>query len=135
MYGRWEIGVIGFILPIANIKFLLHNIRPKRLPETTVTDGELGKVCITLNAIESLVLKVIQGIENIKDSKIKIKKKENGVSVLLRLTVNHDVVIPEITFKLQKAIKDYTETTAGIYVSDVQVSIDNVSNHSKQKAT
>lgn len=57
------------------------------------------------------------------------------MSVLLRLTVNHDVVIPEITFKLQKAIKDYTETTAGIYVSDVQVSIDNVSNHSKQKAT
>ncbi len=134
LYGRWETGVVGLILLIVSLRFLLYGLKSRQLPETTVRDGELGKVCITLNAVESLVLKVIQDIENVKDSKIKIKKRENGVSVLLRLTVNHDVIIPEMTFELQKAIKDYIETTAGIFIKDVRVSIDNVSNQSKQKA-
>lgn len=81
-----------------------------------------------------VLLKVVRGIENIKDSKIKIKKLDNGVSILLKLTVNFDVIIPETSFELQKTIKDYIENTAGITVKDVRVSIDNVSNQPKQKA-
>ncbi len=78
-------------------------------------------------------MKVIRDIENIKDSKIKVKKQENGISILLKLTVNYDVIIPEMTSELQKTIKDYIETTAGISVNDIQISIDNVSNQLKQK--
>ena len=133
LYGRWETGFVGLILLLVSLRFLLYGLKSKQLPETTVRDGELGKICITLNAIESLVQKVIRDIENVKDSKIKIKKQENGVSIVLKLTVNYDVVIPEITSELQKTIKDYIETTAGILVKDVCISIDNVSNQSKQK--
>ena len=73
-------------------------------------------MCITLNAVESLVLKVIRDIENIKDSKVKIRNQENGISIILKLIVNYDVIIPDMTTELQKTIKDYLETTAGILV-------------------
>lgn len=133
LYGRWETGVAGLILLLVSLRFLLYGLKTDRLPETTVRDGELGKVCITLNAVENLVQKVIRDIENVKDSRIKIKKQENGVSIVLNLTVNYDIVIPEITSELQKTIKDYIESTAGILVKDVRISIDNVSSQSKQK--
>ncbi|MDD4569919.1 MAG: alkaline shock response membrane anchor protein AmaP [Tepidanaerobacteraceae bacterium] len=133
-YGRWETGVVGVVLLLLSLRFLLSGLKTRQLPDTTIANGELGKVSITLNAVESLVLKVVRGIENIKDSKIKIKKLDNGVSILLKLTVNFDVIIPETSFELQKTIKDYIENTAGITVKDVRVSIDNVSNQPKQKA-
>ncbi|AEE91544.1 conserved protein of unknown function [Tepidanaerobacter acetatoxydans Re1] len=133
LYGRWETGVIGIVLLLISLRFLFYGLKSESVPETTVKDGELGRVCITLAAIENLALKVIRDIENIKDSKIKVKKQENGISILLKLTVNYDVIIPEMTSELQKTIKDYIETTAGISVNDIQISIDNVSNQLKQK--
>jgi uncharacterized alkaline shock family protein YloU len=133
LYGRWETGIVGLILLLVSLRFLLYGLKSKQLPETTIRDGELGKVCITLNAVESLVLKVIRDIESVKDSSIKIKKQENGVSIILKLTVNYDVIIPDMASELQKTIKEYTENTAGILVKDVRISIDNVSNQSRQK--
>lgn len=133
LYGRWETGVVGLVLLVLSLRFLLYGLKSQRHPEATVKDGELGKVCITLNAVESLVLKVIRDIENIKDSKVKIRNQENGISIILKLIVNYDVIIPDMTTELQKTIKDYLETTAGILVKDVRISIDNVSNQSKQQ--
>ncbi|WP_296971129.1 alkaline shock response membrane anchor protein AmaP [Tepidanaerobacter sp. EBM-38] len=133
LYGRWETCAIGLVLLLISLRFLFYGLKSNRVSETTVKDSELGKVCITLDAIENLALKVIRDIENIKDSKIKVKKQENGVSILLKLTVNYDVIIPEMTLELQKTIKDYIETTAGISVNDIQISIDNISNQPKQK--
>jgi uncharacterized alkaline shock family protein YloU len=64
---------------------------------------------------------------------VHIKKREDGISILLKLVVNYDVAIPEMTSALQKSIKNYIETTAGITVKDVNISVDNIFNPYKQR--
>ena len=46
--------------------------------------------------------------------------------------INHDVIIPDMTKELQLNIKDYIENTAGISVTDVKVSIENILTEAKQ---
>ncbi|NLZ55027.1 MAG: alkaline shock response membrane anchor protein AmaP [Thermoanaerobacteraceae bacterium] len=133
VYGRWETGAFGLVLLIFSLCFLVYALKSKRVPETIVRDNDLGKVCITLNAVESIVQKVIRDVEDVKESRIYIKKQEDGVSVALKITVNYDVIIPELTSELQKTIKDYVESTAGILIKNVRISVSNVSNQIKQK--
>ncbi|HHX22487.1 MAG TPA: alkaline shock response membrane anchor protein AmaP [Thermoanaerobacterales bacterium] len=134
IYGRWETGAVGVVLLLISLKLLFSGIKPRKRPEAIITNGELGKVSITLNAIENLVFKVIRDTENIKDAKIRIKKYDESVSIILKLTIDFDVDIPNISLNLQNTLKDYINKTAGIIVKDVQITIDNVSNQTKQKA-
>lgn len=134
MYGRWEIGAVGLILLLMSLKLLLSGLKSQRYPETIIKSGDLGNVAISFNAIESLILKLTRDIENVRDVKVHIRKKEDGISVMLKLVVNFDVVIPEMSSTLQKSIKDYIETTAGIMVKDINISVDNIFNpYNKQR--
>ncbi|AYO30702.1 alkaline shock response membrane anchor protein AmaP [Biomaibacter acetigenes] len=133
LYGRWEVGVVGFIFLLTSVRFLLSGLKAQRYSETVIKNGELGNISISLNAIENLILKITRDIENVKDVKVHIKKREDGISILLKLVVNYDVAIPEMTSALQKSIKNYIETTAGITVKDVNISVDNIFNPYKQR--
>ncbi|HHW02662.1 MAG TPA: alkaline shock response membrane anchor protein AmaP [Thermoanaerobacterales bacterium] len=133
LYGRWEVGAVGFIFLITSIKFLLSGLKTQHYPEAVIKNGEFGNISISLNAIENLILKIIRDIENVKDVKVHIKKREDAISILLKLVVNYDVIIPEMTSELQKSVKNYIETTAGITVKDVNIKIDNVFNPYKQR--
>jgi len=129
-YGRWETGVIGAALLIISIRFIVPGLKPKQPAESTIKTSEIGSVSISLAAVESLVLKLIREIEKIKDVKVKIRKSENGVSILLRMVVTHDVKIPELSTELQKDVKEHIETATGLIVSDVSIKVDNVYNPS-----
>ncbi|GAQ26123.1 alkaline shock response membrane anchor protein AmaP [Tepidanaerobacter syntrophicus] len=136
LYGRTEALATGIVLLLIGIRFLFYSLKSnKKVRETIIKSDELGKIAITLDAVESLVLKVIKDNENIKDSTIIVKRQDKGVSIILKLVVNYDVVIPDIAAELQNTIKNYIETTAGVPVSDIQINITNISNQSKPKAS
>lgn len=133
LYGRWETSIVGLVLLLISLRLFFLNIKTERNPETSIHNGELGNVSITLKAIESLVKKVIGETEDIKDAKIKIHKQNDCISIILKIMINHDVIIPDMTKELQLNIKDYIENTAGISVTDVKVSIENILTEAKQK--
>lgn len=133
VYGKWETGALGIVLLIFSLFVLVYVLKPRKLPEAVVSDSELGKVCITLGAVESLVQKVIRDIQDVTESRIYIKRQEDGVSITLKITVNYDVIIPELASEMQGTIRDYVESTAGIKVNNVLIRVSNVSNQ-KAKA-
>ena len=75
LYGSWEAGVFGISLLVLSLCILVYILKPRELPETIVSESDLGKVAITLGAVESLVQKVIRDIEDVTESKIYIKKQ------------------------------------------------------------
>jgi len=133
LYGNLETGVGGIALLILSFSYLVYTFKSRGVPEAVVRNGELGKVCITLGAVENIVQKVLRDVEEVKESRIYIKKQEDGVSITIKVTVNYDVIIPDLASELQKTIKDYVESTAGISVKNVRISVNNVSNQTKQK--
>lgn len=132
LYGRWEVGVVGLIFLLMSMRFLLSGIKSQHFPEATIKDGELGNICISLNAIENLILKITRDFEKVKDVKVNLRKKEDGISIKLKLVVTNDVVIPDLTAELQKTVKDYVESTTGINVEQININVDNVFNPYKQ---
>lgn len=129
-YGRWEIGVLGAILFIISIRFLISGLKPKHSNESVIRTSEMGNISISINAVESLVLKLIRDIDKIKDIKVTIKKVQDGVAIFLKIVVTHDVVIPELSLELQKDVKEYIEKSTGLNVRDVSVKVANIYNPS-----
>ncbi|TYP51637.1 alkaline shock response membrane anchor protein AmaP [Thermosediminibacter litoriperuensis] len=131
-YGRWEVGVVGGIFFMVSLWLLLSGLRSQKAPQALISSGELGSVNISFNAVQNLVLKVTRDMEEIRDVKVKIKQGKESLSIILQVVVVPDVKIPELTAKLQKAVKDYVESMAGIAIKDVSINVENIAGQYKQ---
>lgn len=132
LYGRWEVGVVGLVLLLASLRLLLSGIKFKQGTETIIKNDDNGMISISLNAVENLVLKITRDVENVKDVRVKIKKHDDGISIFLNLIITHDIIIPELTLELQKNVKNFIQSTAGIVVKDVRINVDNIFNPSNK---
>ncbi len=131
-YGRWEVGVVGLVVLLASLRLLLSGIKFKQSTETIIKNDDNGIISISFNAVENLVLKITRDVENVKDVRVKIRKHDDGISIFLNLVVTHDIIIPELTLELQKNVKNYIQSTAGIAVKDVRINVDNIFNPSNK---
>ncbi len=131
-YGRWEVGVVGIVVLLASLRLLLSGIKFKQSTETIIKNDDNGIISISFNAVENLVLKITRDVENVKDVRVKIRKHDDGISIFLNLVVTHDIIIPELTLELQKNVKNYIQSTAGIAVKDVRINVDNIFNPSNK---
>ena len=52
--------------------------------------------------------------------------EQEGVRVLLRVSFAPDSVLPEATAQIQREVKDYVQTHAGVPVTDVQIFVEAV---------
>lgn len=129
LYGRWEGVLAGAILLIMSIKLLFSGIKFKSSSDlsTTINKGELGLLSISYKALEDIVLRVIDKIEEIKDVKVKIIKKDEGVSINIRIMLDPaNIVMPELMSDLQRDIKKFIESNVGIVVEEVSIRIEKI---------
>ena len=131
-HAQIELGILflaAFIL--AAMVIYPFFTRSSKRKATIVNNSELGEVDITLEALENLVQGVSIQQEEIEDIKTNLIATENGVLIKLNGKVHPDTVIPELTTKLQKIIKNYLEDTTGVNVEEVKILIKDV--YQKQK--
>lgn len=129
-YGKWEIGVAAAVVLLVNARFLVLALKTEKIQEVTVSGGKLGKVAVSFGAVESLVQKVIRDNGNVKEAKVFLKSREGGLCITIKLSIEEDIVIPEIAQELQSSIKEYVETTAGTLVKEIFVSVDKITSQS-----
>jgi len=122
------IGLAGGVNIVTSL-FLLVAIgfRPSQRPaETILQYSELGEVRISIAAIESMVLRVTQQHNVIKESSRKVIKTPRGLVVYLRVKVLPDLNLPSLASKLQQDINSYIEEVTGIKVAEVKVLVENI---------
>lgn len=134
-YGRWEMGAVAGIFLVGSILILLSGFRNRKIPESVINNGEMGSVSISFNAVENLILKAANNVERLKDVKVKLKPREDSLSIILKVTVAPDTNIPELTSELQRVVKDYVESMAGISVREIKVKVENIAIPQKQKSS
>ena len=83
-------------------------------------ENPLGRVTISLAAIEDLIRRVVVHTPQIKEIRPDISSTKNGLDVDIRLILHSDVNIPEMTAELQGIIKRKIQDVIG---SDEQVNI------------
>lgn len=83
-------------------------------------ENPLGRVTISLSAIEDLIRRLVVHTPQIREIRPDISSTKNGLNVDIRLVLHSDANIPEMTAELQSIIKRKIQDVVG---NDEQVNI------------
>jgi uncharacterized alkaline shock family protein YloU len=125
------IAIVFIVLGILGLIVALHFKRKDTL--VSVSNAEYGQINISMQAIDSIVRKSVAAIEDVKDVQPKIKSVPEGVALYLKVTVPHDISVPEISLRLQKEVKTYLEAISGLKVQEIKVLVSNILGESHNK--
>ncbi len=125
-YGNNIFVVLGILFFIVSLIVFAGSFSRGKLDRFASQGGYHGEIRISFSAIESMVLRVIRGHREINEIKTKIATGQDGLNIMLKITVIPETIIPEMIEKLQKTIKEHIEEMTGITVPVVKVLVDRV---------
>jgi len=111
---RLTIALTGLFLILINISIAQLSIGKLRKHKTIAFENPNGQVTISLGAIEDYIKKLTQNMTEIKDMKSNISAGRSGIEVVSKAVLYSDANIPEITEKIQNAIKYRLQEMLGI---------------------
>lgn len=74
----------------------------------------------------SLVAGIALFFRRIPSAGVKVSVKEDGVHLFLGIVVDYGINIPELTWKVQKAIKEEVERTTNFKVAQVNITVEGI---------
>ncbi|WP_018132463.1 alkaline shock response membrane anchor protein AmaP [Effusibacillus pohliae] len=123
---RLEILVGAAVLLLVSLRFLFFRAGGSKEPQSIVHKTEHGDVRISLQTLESLADRAARLVRGVSELKTKVRPAEAGVRIGLRVSVDPDLDIPQITTSVQQKVKDYVESTAGVSVQNVVVYVNDI---------
>ena len=134
--GRTILIIISIILCLLSVKclFFTYSKKDEDLEDDVndeiendtgiLLENDDGRVLITRRTIRSLVNSVILKTDEIIDARIIVDiNEENEVSIKLAIDVAQNVVIKNITSKLQSDIKNTVKETTDITIKSVDIDV------------
>ncbi|HRW12385.1 MAG TPA: alkaline shock response membrane anchor protein AmaP [Syntrophomonas sp.] len=124
--NRLLTGLVALLLLLLALVLLIQTWKTveKQDDGIIVQEGLLGQICMTVPAIELLIMKSVRQIEGIKDIRPEIKKDKTGLTVKLHMMINPALNVPEVTAATQKIVKEQLEQVGGLQVNEVKVRVD-----------
>ncbi|GAB7386830.1 hypothetical protein BSNK01_06660 [Bacillaceae bacterium] len=120
------LSAVSLLFLLAGFKMIFAVLRRSPKPPPVRQRTELGDIRISLETIENLAKKAALKVRGIQELKAQVKPLESGLFIALKVMVDGDTPIPELTERLQMNVKHHLETIAGIEVAEVTVHVDNV---------
>lgn len=134
--NRMAIAGAAAILLAAAIVTLFYSLKSgKSEPKTStviVNEGIDGQVSMTIPAIKVIIMKAVKKVEGIKEIKATVNNKPEGLDVLLHTMINPDYNVPEMSERIQTAVRQQLEVTGGLKVSSIRVLIDDLGSAARQ---
>lgn len=126
LYQQWELGIVFLLFFIAGA-WVIYPFFVVNKNTTSVSKSEIGKVDITLDALDNLVNNIAMEQEGVVSIDNRLKASEEGLLIDLQAEIYPSNSIPEITNSLQQLVKSYIEDTTGVLVAEVKVLVDEIS--------
>lgn len=120
---RAALGAVTLLLFLASARFLVLAFRRSAPPLTIDQRTPLGDVHIAVDALESLAVAAARRIRGVRELEARVRPSEGGTRIALRVSVDGEAPIPDLTQALQAAVKDHVERVAGVIVQDVTVHV------------
>jgi len=118
--------IISLIFFILSMTFLLSGIKGSKDKNAVSKHTNIGEIRISLNSIENIALNASKRMNGVRDTRASVEKRNENVSVTIRLVVMPDINIPAISEEIQARVKKSIEESAGIAVENVRVVVDNI---------
>jgi len=77
-------------------------------------DNPGGRVSVSLNAIEELIKRIISRFSEVREVKSRVSVSRKGLHIKVRLILRAEGSIPEVTSRVQDAVKSKIQDTIGI---------------------
>jgi len=111
---RFLIGILAGGLLILNY-FFSRIIIGKQLREKNIAfDNPNGRVTISLLAMDDLIQRLIAKVPEVKEAKSNIIATKRGLDIDVRLILQSDANLPELSSRLQDLIKRKIQETIGL---------------------
>lgn len=132
--NRWIIGIVsGLVILLALGLIVAAGRGPRHYRELMIQDTGLGRVDISVPALEDLIRRASRQVREIREIRPLLRYEKDGVVVSLHLNVSPEAKLPVISQEVQEAVKNYLEEKAGIHVIQVQVLVASVSFESRTR--
>ena len=107
-------GLLGFLLITISISFAQLILGRIEKEKTIAFNTPTGQVTIALSAVEDLIKRLSQNFPEIKEMKPDVIASKRGVEVKLRVILQSEVNIPDLTNHLQEMTKIRIQEMLGI---------------------
>ncbi|MDR0287164.1 MAG: alkaline shock response membrane anchor protein AmaP [Clostridiales bacterium] len=124
--------IVGFVFFCLNVFVLFSGIRGKKVIKYISTKNDSGEIRISSHSVENIALALSRRFQGIKDSKAKVHFRNDKVYISVRVTALPEAKLPELCSAMQGRIKESVESTMGLFVEDIKVSVDGVYTGSSQ---
>lgn len=116
----WEDAIIAACLLLLGV-LPFFRPRSRRTEPTFLIPSRLGEVRMTEPAMKDIIVRSAQTLMDLRKVQPQLRRREDGLEVLVYAQLNPESVIPEITEQLQRKIKEDMERYIGIKVVEVKV--------------
>lgn len=135
MYNTSGINIpylaVAVIFLLISVRFFFSSFtsRKPRKEKGIRQRSELGEVNITLSTIQTIAERTARRVKGVRDLKTTVKALESGNTITLRVAVDGETPIPDLTQRLQYDVKEQVETIAGVTITEVAVVVTDVASH------
>jgi len=124
---RLTIIIVSAVVFLISLRFLFISLsRSGQNVQSIDQRTEFGDVRISLETMENLALKAASKYKGIKDTRVRVNTTDTGMDIVLRVVVDGEAFIPQLTEEVQKSVKQYIEEITGIPVVNVSVFVANI---------
>lgn len=129
-----EIALLSIVIFVLSLRLLFKTCNTEKNTYNYIErENELGKVKISFNTLRGLALLGIKKVKGVKEAFVNIDVIDGEVLVKVTVSFYGDVVIPEASNNLQKAVKENIESISGLNVKEIIVLIDETNNTTKRR--
>lgn len=107
-------GLVGFLLITVSISLAQLILGRFEKEKTIAFNTPTGQVTIALSAVEDLIKRLTHNFAEIKELRPNVIASKRGVEVKLRVILQSEVNIPDLTNHLQEIIKTRIQEMLGI---------------------
>ena len=120
------------VIVVIGLRLLWVSLRPSKTKKSSyvvLREGALGQVNLSLQAIESLVEKVVAQMSGVKEVKPSVMTVPDGIGISIKVAVTPDVNMPQLTEEMQNKVKSRIYEVTGLTINTIKVVIENISVH------
>lgn len=135
--GNWLVNLITALIAVflfvVCIKLMFPGQKKRTFSGALVKNTELGVILVSIGTLNNIAQKAVRKFDVVKDVKSNIISEMDGITIQLKLMIMPDVIIPDITKKIQDEVKEYVEGVSGINVKEVQIFIDDLTHPQRSR--
>lgn len=119
--------VLVILFSVISLRFIFFGSRKNSVSPTINTRNELGETRTSITTFEAIASKAVHNIIGVRESQVRLKVSEvDGHQYFIKVVIDGDVPIPQITEQIQREVKSKVEEITGVGIQQVSVLVNDV---------